>query len=81
MQGNGIQGHAPRCGDITVTGEHLPALRSRSMDAAMATQIRTGNVIVVRYADDSVFGFKSEEPQMLLASADLAGLADIAVHC
>jgi len=38
--------------------EYLPALRLRSLGAALATALAQGDVIVVRYADDMVVGFQ-----------------------
>ena len=41
-QGCFVAGNTPRRGGVAATGEHLPALRSRSMDEAMASKASTG---------------------------------------
>ena len=51
-------GDAARGGDFAVAGEYVPALRLRPLGPAVATQTATGDVIVVRYADDIVMGFE-----------------------
>ena len=46
-------------GGLAAAGEHLPALRLRSMGQALAKHQATGDMVVVRYADDIVAGFEN----------------------
>ena len=49
-------GDSARSGDFAAAGEHLPALRVRPLGQTRVAQEHrghTGDVIVVRYADDS----------------------------
>ena len=45
---------------IAAAGEHLPALRARSVGPEAASNAGHGDVIVVRYADDFVVGFQNK---------------------
>ena len=51
-------GHSARGGDFTAAGKRVPALRFRSMGGSLAQEVATGDMIVVRYADDLVAGFQ-----------------------
>lgn len=54
-------GHTTRCAHFTVIGQYLPALRDGLMGQAMARAYCRGQMIAVRYADDSVIGFEKRE--------------------
>lgn len=50
----------PRRSDIAIVGEYLSSLRAGSVGKAVAPAYARGDVIVVRYADDSVVGFRTQ---------------------
>ena len=64
--------HTPRGGDFTAPGECVSALRLRSLGAAVAvTTHASGDVIIVRYADDFVMGFQHRhEAERFLAELE-----------
>ncbi|VCY02328.1 reverse transcriptase domain-containing protein [Klebsiella pneumoniae] len=45
------------CGHLTAAGKHIPPLRLRSGAHQWRRRYATGNVVMVRYADDIVIGF------------------------
>ena len=64
----GSEGKGAGDGDLATAGEHLPALRLRSLGGPLAATRCHGDMIVVRYADDIVVGFEHEaDAQRFLA--------------
>ena len=51
-------------GDLTAPREHLPALRPRPVGRPLATAKATGDIIIVRYADNVVAGFEREDDEI-----------------
>src|ERR1700680_3813083 len=49
-----------RRGDLTNPGERLPALCVRSMGPSLVSDRASGDMIVIRYADDTIVGFAHE---------------------
>ncbi len=59
-EGGCDQGAPPRRGDIAIVGEYLPALCWTCGARQWRERHARGDVIVVRYADDSVVGFRTK---------------------
>ena len=68
-------------GDFAAPGQHLPALRSRSLGPPVEAAAR-GPVAVVRYADDFVMGFEkaADARRMLVELKDRLAKFGLALH-
>ena len=77
------RGDAARGGHQPAPGEHLPALRARSVGPAMAARRQArGRVVIVRYADDFVMGFQYEADarEMLVALGERLAKFELTLH-
>ncbi len=50
--------YSARVGDFADAGQYLSALRFRSLGGRLACEMCASEVVVVRYADNTVLGFQ-----------------------
>ena len=75
----GRQGDRPGLGDFTASCECLSALRPGPMGQTLETREATGDMIIVRYADDVVVGFEHEGDARRFLDAMRARLEEFAL--
>ena len=75
------QGDGAGIGDLAAAGQHLPALRLRPLGRRWRRREATGDMIIVRYADDIIVGFEHESDARRFLDAMRARLGSLRCRC